>query len=232
MPRDRRLIPEIGAMHVMCRGNNKQRLFNKEGEKSYYRTILYKFKIENKVDILHYCIMNNHVHLLAWLNPKSNISRFIKQVNLVYFNYVRKTYDYSGNLWQGRFKSNLIDCDSYLLQCGKYIELNPVRAGYAQNPQDYNFSSYPFYYLAKFDPLVTCNPLYIKLSPLTKERINKYANFALDQEMFKKQVLANNLFIGDSEFVNTLEQKFKVSNIRAQRGRPSKGDGSIYQAQK
>lgn len=123
MPRIRRLIPLNAAMHLMCRGNNKQNIFLKDKDKLYYHSLLSKFKEENKVIIFHYCFMNNHIHLIVWLNAHTTLSRFMKQVNLSYFKYFRKSYDYCGHLWQDRFKSNIINTDSYLLQCGKYIEL-------------------------------------------------------------------------------------------------------------
>ena len=87
------------------------------------------------------------------------MARFMQQVNLTYSLYFKKTYGYCGHLWRDRFQSKLIEHDSYLLQCGYYIETNPVRAGIAAEPERYEFSSYRFYCYGQDDKLVTCNPL-------------------------------------------------------------------------
>lgn len=128
MPRGKRIIPIDGAIHAMIRGNNKQNLFRTEKDKWIYYSLLRDFKKENNINIFHYCLMNNHVHLIVWLDEQSLLSRFMKQVNLSYASYFKKIYGYCGHFSQDRFKSNLIENESYLLQCGKYIELNPVRA--------------------------------------------------------------------------------------------------------
>lgn len=141
MPRVRRFIPVDSALHIMCRGNNKQNIFNNDSDKLYYWRLLDGLKDENKINIFHYCIMNNHVHLIVWVSCASKLSKFMKQVNLSYFNYYKKLYGYWGHIWQGRYKSNIIETDSYLLHCGKYIELNPVRAGIVTQPCEYAFSS-------------------------------------------------------------------------------------------
>jgi hypothetical protein len=103
--------------------------------------------------------MDNHVHLLVWLPRGGDMARFMQQVNLTYSLYFKKTYGYCGHLWRDRFQSKLIEHDSYLLQCGYYIETNPVRAGIAAEPERYEFSSYRFYCYGQDDKLVTCNPL-------------------------------------------------------------------------
>ncbi len=187
MSRTKRSIPINAAMHIVCRGNNKQNIFIGEGDKLRYYSLLKTFKEENKLSIFHYCLMNNHAHLIVWLNEKSKVSRFMKQVNLTYFNYFNKIYNYVGHLWQGRFKSNIIDDDSYLLQCGKYIELNPVRAGLVYHPQDYAFSSYNYYANGKPDSLITNNPVYTGLSDSEEQRRNLYVKFVVDDKLVKNK---------------------------------------------
>ncbi len=189
MPRSKRLIPINAAMHIVCRGNNKQDIFKGEGDKLRYYSLLKEFEEENRVTIFHYCLMNNHVHLLVWLDEKSKVSRFMKQVNLTYFNYFNKIYSYVGHLWQGRFKSNIIDTDSYLLQCGKYIELNPLRAGLVYQAQDYAFSSYNHYANGKPDSLLSNNPMYIGLANSEEQRRNLYINFVVDTQLVNKDIL-------------------------------------------
>ncbi len=89
MPRDARLIPAEGFLHVMCRGNNRRKLFLRPRDFKTYYLFLKKLKEEEALKIFHYCLMPNHVHLLVGVNTESNLSRFMQRVNLKYFYYYR-----------------------------------------------------------------------------------------------------------------------------------------------
>ncbi|UCE41437.1 MAG: transposase [Candidatus Aminicenantes bacterium] len=227
MPRVERIIPEDGAMHIMCRGNNKQTILSKYQDKSMYYCLLKKYKEENRVHILHYCLMNNHVHLIVKLNSQSLLSRFMKQVNLSYFFYYKNIYDYCGHMWQDRFKSNLIETDIYLLQCGKYIELNPVRAGLVASPEMYTFSSYNYYANGHIDTILSPNPLYIELSTCPEKRKKRFRNFVLDQKVVCHDAFANHLFIGNLDFISKMEGLYEVANAKKKKGRPKEKNPAV-----
>ncbi len=180
MPRAKRIIPGNAVLHVISRGNNRNTIFHSDNDKLRYYTLLWELENENKIDIFHYCLMNNHIHLILNLNSESTLSRFMKQLNLTYFHYYRKEYGYSGHFWQDRFKSNIIDTDSYLLQCGKYIELNPVRAGMVYRPEEYLFSSYNCYANNEPDDLITLSPAYLGLSDSAQIRQEQYVDFVVE----------------------------------------------------
>lgn len=218
MPRTKRLVFPDAAMHIMCRGNNRQSVFNSDEDKFYYLNLLKKFKDENLIDIFHYCLMGNHIHLIVWLNVLSNISKFMKQLGLSYFNYYKKTYGYDGHLWQGRYKSNIIENDSYLLQCGKYLELNPVRAGITAVPQDYAFSSYRSYAYGYHDKIITNNPVYMGFSDNEEVRRQRYIDFVVDEDIIKKQ----SPFIGSEVFIKNLNEFYGIKHEKLMRGRPKK----------
>jgi putative transposase len=148
----------------------------------------------------------------------------MKQVNLSYFNYYRKTYGYSGHLWQGRFKSNLIDTDSYLLQCGKYIELNPVRAGIVNSPDQYRFSSYHYYAKGAFDKLITASPAYQGLSATAAERRQQYIEFVVDSSIINTERFMSQLFIGSEAFIKKFQEYYQIRNTSLKRGRPRKAE--------
>lgn len=95
MPKIIRVIPVDAAMRLVNRGNNRQRLFNNDTDKLCYYSLMLELKQENNISIFYYCLMDNHPHLS-------------------YYSYYKKTYGYTGHLWQGRFKSNIVDTDSYL----------------------------------------------------------------------------------------------------------------------
>ena len=183
MPRAKRIVPDNAALHVISRGNNRSTVFHSDNDKLRYYMLLRELKDENKIDIFHYCLMNTHIHIILNLNPDSALSRFMKQLNLMYFHYYRKKYGYSGHFWQDRFKSNIIEMDSYLLQCGKYIELNPVRASMVNHPGEYLFSSYNCYANNKPDALITLNPAYLELSDSAQIRQEQYVDFVVDSSI-------------------------------------------------
>ena len=185
MPRARRIVPENAALHVISRGNNGNIVFHGDNDKLRYCALLRELKEENEIDIFHYCLMNTHIHIILNLNPDSTLSRFMKQLNLAYFHYYRKKYGYFGHFWQDRFKSNIIDQDSYLLQCGKYIELNPVRAGMVSYPGEYLFSSYNYYANGKPDGLITLSLAYLGLSDSVQIRQKQYIDFVVDSSIIK-----------------------------------------------
>jgi len=168
--------------------------------------------------------MDNHIHLLLSLNAQSSVSKFMKQVNLTYALYYRKLYGYFGYLWQGRFKSNIIDEDSYLLQCGKYIELNPVRAGLVDEPSKYIFSSYNFCAHGKSDSLVSYSPAYLGLSDQPDLRRKRYIDFVIDKSIINSETFAHKLFIGSQDFINKLQEYYGTKENRIKRGRPHKDE--------
>ncbi len=220
MPRRRRLIPVDAAVHIMCRGNNKQNVLFRDRDKEHYHSLLDKFRDENRITIFHYCLMSNHVHLIVWLNHKSHLSRFMKQVNLSFFVYYKRRYDYCGHLWQGRFKSNIVDTDSYLLQCGKYIELNAVRANIVNFAEEYSYSSYNYYAKGNYDSILTPNPIFMEFSISEASRRQQYIDFVVDSNFINAKKLTTHLFIGSEKFVKRMEETYKVKNLKATRGRP------------
>lgn len=163
MPRSARVIPPQGYMHLISRGNNRRTLFHCKKDFHIYFKLLRKLKTEESIEILHYCLMPNHVHLLIRVAENSRVSRFMQRLNLLYSFIYRKRRGYAGYLWQGRFKGKIIEEDSYLIQCGKYIELNPVRAGIVHAPEEYPYSSYGYYAYGRRDEIVDVDPLYLDL---------------------------------------------------------------------
>jgi len=146
----------------------------------------------------------------------------MKQVNLTYFHYYRKAYGYFGHFWQDRFNSNIIETDPYLLQCGKYIELNPVRAGIVSHPAQYPYSSYRFYAEGRPDSLITPSPAYLGLTDSAADRQKQYVDFVVDGNIINSEALKRRLYIGSESFVKELQDYYKIKNRREIRGRPPK----------
>ncbi len=207
-------------MHVMSRGNNRQLIFFCDEEKCYFRYLLHKMKAVNRVDIYHYCLMNTHIHLIVRLNPTADLSRFFKQVFLAYHCYFRRRHEYVGHLVQGRFKSIIIETERYLLQCGKYVELNPVRAKIVPDPGDYKFSSYNYYARSRHDPLVTPNPCFSKLGNSERERRISYEGLFIDAKVINTEKLRSHRYLGSDPFIRRMEAAFGIRNVGLKRGRP------------
>lgn len=222
MPRKRRFMPVDSALHIMCRGNNRQNIFNSDSDKLYYWRLLNELKEENNVDIFHYCLMDNHVHLIVWLTFASKLPKFMKQLNLSYYSYYKKVYGYWGHIWQGRYRSNVIETEVYLMHCGKYIELNPVRAGIIRLPEEYVFSSYRHYACGQPDSVISDSPVFLGLADNALGRRERYVEFVVDSSIINSNRLASQAFIGSKDFVSKLHQDYGIKEIKSKGGRPRK----------
>ncbi|MGA2532527.1 MAG: transposase [Candidatus Aminicenantales bacterium] len=222
MPRTRRLVPEDLPLHIWIRGNNKQWIFRAPEDKEYYLAQLYRFKQPHEIVIYHYCLMDNHIHIILGVRRSEGLSRFMLRVNLSYFSLYRDKYGYCGHFFQNRFHSNIIDSDPYLLQCGKYIELNPVRAKMVEAPEHYQFSSYPYYALGAEDPLVSPDPAYLALSSVPEKRRTLYTTFVVDPSTVSSQRLRDQRYIGSDAFIKKAEAFWGFPNKKHPVGRPPK----------
>ena len=145
MPRkSRRLLGET-VCHHMVQGINKEEIFKTEDNKEKYIELLKKYYKEFKIDIIAYCIMDNHVHMLLYANDIKQISNFMKNINSIYAMYYNKKTDRVGYVFRNRFKSVPIMDRKQLYTCIKYIHMNPVKAGKVKEESDYRYSSYNDY---------------------------------------------------------------------------------------
>lgn len=142
MARLHRLSPAGIPQHVIQRGNNRQACFNSDEDFAAYAYWLKEYADKYQVQIHAWVFMTNHVHLLVTPIKESAVSQMMQSLGRCYVRYYNKTYQRSGTLWEGRFKSCLIESSGYLLQCYRYIELNPVRALMVSDPSEYRWSSY------------------------------------------------------------------------------------------
>jgi len=142
MPRLPRLnLPNI-PQHIVQRGNNRQPIFFHEDDYCTYLEYLREALVKNNCKLYAFVQMTNHVHLLALGETPGGVSSLMQSVGRRYVRYINRMYRRSGTLFEGRFKSSLVDSERYLLTCMRYIELNPVRAGMVVDPEDYRWSSY------------------------------------------------------------------------------------------
>lgn len=175
MPRTTRnsLVASGETYHVIARGSGRMKIFRDADDYVAYLDFLKTYVGACGVDVFHYVLMPNHVHLL--LRPsEANLSVCMHATQLRYAKYYCKKYRRVGHVWQGRYKSFHVPTDSYLFACGNYIEMNPVRAKLVSNPESWPHSSYGNYAFGRRDPLVAVDPFYATLGATGKERQSAY----------------------------------------------------------
>lgn len=201
-------LPHI-PQHVIQRGNNRQACFFNEQDYSVYLDKLQHYANKYSVNIHAYTLMTNHVHILMTPLTETGVSQLMQSLGRCYVMYINKTYKRTGTLWEGRYKSTLVDSEYYFLTVSRYIELNPVRANMVQHPGEYPWTSYHCNALNKHIQLITPHLCYNALgedintrreayrklfeqyiSVLTLEEIRTATNKAwvLGDDRFKQQI--------------------------------------------
>ena len=177
MPRTARVIVDGGTYHVLTRGNNSQRVFHDDRDYERYLELLSTSLQEHQLKLYHFVLMPDHVHLVLEVRQRGGLSQAMRSLNLRYALFYQRRYRYRGHLWQGRFKSLWLDRERDLLECGRFVELNPVRAGLVDHPRDYAWSSYPVYAEGHEHPCLVPHPLYEALGRSANERQQQYRQF-------------------------------------------------------
>jgi putative transposase len=177
MPRKARQLADNGVYHLISRGNNQLSILAIEGGFTYFKELLRRSKEKYPWRIYHYCLMSNHVHILAEINQGSDLPLIMRDVLLGYSRWYRFQTSYVGHVWQARYRNSMINRESYLLECGRYIERNPVRAGICRLPEEYQWSSYRHYVCGEPDPLVETDPSFENFGFSDVERRAKYRSF-------------------------------------------------------
>ena len=181
MPRARRFLLSKSYYHIMTRGNNRNVVFRSDQDYQYYLELVSKYKLEHPFDLYHYCLMPNHTHFLIRTDKALDFSVFMKKLNLAYFHHYKKEYGWVGHFWQDRYKSQPVGKDAYFIQCGKYIELNPVRAKMVGHPGEFRYSSYGYYANGRPDHLITTDFMYEEMGNDGLARQKEYDKIVVDQ---------------------------------------------------
>ena len=173
MPRTLRTFAAGVAYHVISRWSGRAPIFRDEEDYNWYLRYLVEAKRKYEVEVFHYVLMPNHVHLLV-RPSETNGSGFMQWLNSAYATYFCKKRKRIGHVWKNRFLNKPVETDAYLLSCGNYIEMNPVRAKIVAEPAAWPYSSHRYYVGAGEDPIVDPSPLYENFGRTTKERIAAY----------------------------------------------------------
>jgi len=202
-------LPGI-TQHVIQRGNNRQACFASEDDFAAYAYWLEKFSRQYHVAIHAWVFMTNHVHLLMTPETRDGISKLMQTLGRQYVRYFNHTYKRTGTLWEGRFKSCVVDAEDYVLICQRYIELNPVRAGMVVAPGDYKWSSFKANGLAKKMELWQPHFVYNSLGATPQARADAYRTLfssALDSSVLEQIRQASNkgMALGNDKFKQQIQ---------------------------
>lgn len=222
MPRIARVCVEGYPHHITQRGNNKEKTFFDDEDRRFYLEALQRYKDKYKIKILAYCLMENHVHILATPEKETSLARSIGGTNLLYTQYINRKYNRSGRLWQNRFFSSIVEEEPYLWTVIRYIEQNPVRAELVKKAEDYQWSSARAHIIGIRDDILS------KEGWFDDKEIKLYNEFlhkdAKETNASIRRATSTGRPLGNENFIKKLEKVLKRDLFPKKGGRPKKKD--------
>ena len=224
MPRKKREFIENGFYHIMTRGNDKRQIFFEERDYRYFILLLKKYLKKYNIKMYNFAIMPNHFHLLISAEKKIELANYMKCVNLSYGTYFRKKYMSVGYLYQGRYKSIIVENNKYLLECARYIEYNPVKAGLIEKVEEYRWSSIRYYIFNEYKDLITENLVYSEIKKNNDKDFNdeylNYVNNSKNEKRSEERLFKEKIY-GSLRFKKELEAN-EIKSQWSHSGRPKK----------
>ncbi|OGX37037.1 MAG: hypothetical protein A3D87_01270 [Omnitrophica WOR_2 bacterium RIFCSPHIGHO2_02_FULL_50_17] len=215
MPRMARVVNAGYPHHVIQRGNRRQKVFFCEQDKVTYLRTLKEQSEKYGVQYWAYCLMDNHVHLIAVPQTRESLTKAIGETHRRYTCMINARKGWRGYLWQGRFSSFPLD-SSYLYSAVRYVERNPVRVGIVSKAEDYQWSSARAH-VKKFEDPILADFYLTKEIPNWKEYINRY-DLEEKLKIFRKHIRTGRP-LGDKSFIKKLERKLGRILIKQKPGR-------------
>ena len=211
--------------HIIQRGNNRQPVFFDDEDRRMFLQLLEEYAAQEKVAIHAYVLMSNHFHLLATPESETGVPQMMQAVGRRYVRYFNQRHGRTGTLWEGRYKSTLIQAERYLLACMVYIDLNPVRAGLVTEPAAYAWSSHQHYVGRRADRLVTPHPLYWEMGNTPFARDAAYGQLvhlgvSAEQGKALREATLGGWALGDPGYVSSLQKHTPRRLSPGKAGRP------------
>jgi len=218
MARIARVVAAHYPHHITQRGNRRQDTFFCEDDYRYYKKLMAEWRSKFGVEIWAYCLMPNHVHLIAVPESEDGLRRAIGEAHRRYTRQVNFREQWKGHLWQGRFASFLMD-ENYLLAATRYIEHNPVKSGLVKRPEEYSWSSVRAHLTGQDDDLVTVKPL-LKMVDDWRKFLSSSSTEEVNALIRRHEQTGRPL--GSAKFIHRLENKLSRILIPQKGGRPKK----------
>ena len=211
--------------HIIQRGNNRQMIFADTQDFETMLALLTENAQKFAVAVHAYVLMDNHFHLLATPATAEALPLMMQAVGRSYVRYFNNRHGRSGTLWEGRYRSTLIETERYLLACMAYIDLNPVRAGMVAQALDWRWSSHAHSLGLHADGLVTPHALYWALGNTPFAREAAYgalvqAGVSANQQSALTDATLRGWALGEDDFVAALQKKSARRVSKAKAGRP------------
>ena len=180
MPLAPRLVLAGQAHHIIQRGDNRQAIFFDDGDGRFFLSEIGRTLAEQGCALHAYVLMTNHVHLLITPATDDGIGRLMQSLGRSYVGRVNRIWGRTGTLWEGRFKSTIVDSEGYVMACYRYIEANPLRAGMVARAEDHPWSSHARNALGRSDSLIREHEAYVGLGPDPQARQGAYRTISAD----------------------------------------------------
>ena len=227
MPRKPRFFVPGAAVHAVQRGHNQSAVFFADLDYLEYLRCVKQAADSGGCQVHAYVLMTNHVHLLLTPERSDSVAYLFQSIGRHFVRHINVTYQRRGGLWEGRYKCNVIESQSYLLSCMRYIELNPVRAGRVDHPAKYRWSSYAANALGVSNAVLTRHADYEALGQLPDARQSAYRSLfdgrvSADELAQLRSALQTGTPLGNARFKMEIEAALNVKLGFAHRGRPRK----------
>lgn len=213
--------------YIMQRGHNRLPCFFGTEDYQFFLQCLEKSAAQYQCDLHTYALLENEVHLIVTPHIEGGVSQMMQSLGRRYVQYINHRYARSGTLWEGRYKSSLIDSSAYLITCSRYIEALPIDVGLAEAPENYSWSSFRHHALAEENLLLTPHQLFLELGDTDKERARAYRDFLgfeLDPGIKKHiaETLSMEMVLGGDMFKYRIQAMLNRPVRPKKRGRPPK----------
>jgi len=225
MARLKRVLPINFAIHVLIRSNNHQACFNSSVDFSAYLWWLREYSEKYLVEIHAWALLENHIHLLCTQKIDGGLSSMVQALGRQYVRFFNQQNKRTGTLWEGRFRSCLVQAENYLLEVCKYIEMNPVRLELTGHASEYKWSSYLINAYGNSSALCKPHDQYLRLGESKEERSEKYRLFC--EKKPSKDIIDEirkgtnkGLAIGEEGFKVNIEKKTGHRFRPLKKGRP------------
>jgi putative transposase len=211
--------------HIIQRGNNRQPIFASDADRRVLLALWAEYADKFQVAVHAYVLMSNHFHLLVTPTTETGLPQMMQAVGRRYVRYFNNAQGRSGTLWEGRYRSTLIETERYLLTCMAYIDLNPVRAGLVSQARDYPWSSHGHHIGLRQDKLIAPHALFWGLGNTPFAREAAYAELVQgglrteDQEKLTEATIKG-WALGGADFLSDLKRRTERRAMRSRAGRP------------
>ncbi len=224
MPRAARIAFPSLVYHIISRGNNREPVFEEKEDFEIYLEMCRRYKDQYGFKLYHWVLMNNHIHLLIETKENGSLSKVMQGINLAYTIWFNRKNGKVGHLWQDRYKSAVVERDSYLLECGRYVERNPLRAGMVKDLKEYLWSSYRVYAYGKADGVTDRHEIYDAMGKENGARQRAYREYVCSNRDKEEQEIREKMargVIGAEIYQEKIEKRVMEAR-RPRRGRPRK----------